>query len=96
MSPAREPAPIPPGGGPGDAPADGRPGDAPAAVIAAGATAQAPAENFPVALRLLPARYRRHLMAVYGFARTVMTSATSRCPPHPRSGCGCSTSSRTT
>jgi squalene synthase HpnC len=28
-------------------------------------------ENFPVALRLLPARYRRHLMAVYGFARTV-------------------------
>jgi len=27
-------------------------------------------ENFPVALRLLPARYRRHLMAVYGFART--------------------------
>ena len=28
-------------------------------------------ENFPVALRLLPARYRRHLMAVYGYARTV-------------------------
>jgi squalene synthase HpnC len=27
-------------------------------------------ENFPVALRLLPVRYRRHLMAVYGFART--------------------------
>jgi squalene synthase HpnC len=26
-------------------------------------------ENFPVALRLLPARRRRHLMAVYGFAR---------------------------
>jgi squalene synthase HpnC len=71
VSPAREPAPIPPGGGPGDAPADGRPGDAPAAVIAAGATAQAAAENFPVALRLLPARYRRHLMAVYRFARTV-------------------------
>jgi squalene synthase HpnC len=71
VSPAREPAPIPPGSGPGDAPADGRPGDAPAAVIAAGATAQAAAENFPVALRLLPARYRRHLMAVYRFARTV-------------------------
>jgi squalene synthase HpnC len=31
--------------------------------------AQAPAENFPVALRILPARYRRHLMALYGFAR---------------------------
>ena len=28
-------------------------------------------ENFPVALRLLPARRRVHLMAVYGFARTV-------------------------
>lgn len=33
--------------------------------------AKASAENFPVALRLLPARYRRHLMAVYVFARTV-------------------------
>ncbi|GII29057.1 squalene synthase HpnC [Planotetraspora mira] len=28
-------------------------------------------ENFPVASRLLPARYRRHLIAVYGFARRV-------------------------
>jgi squalene synthase HpnC len=27
-------------------------------------------ENFPVALRLLPRRYREHLMAVYVFART--------------------------
>jgi squalene synthase HpnC len=32
---------------------------------------QAAGENFPVALRLLPARHREHLMAVYGFARTV-------------------------
>ena len=32
---------------------------------------QAAGENFPVALRLVPARRRRHLMAVYGFARTV-------------------------
>src|SRR5262249_2317262 len=32
---------------------------------------QAAAENFPVALRVLPARYRWHLMAVYRFARTV-------------------------
>ncbi len=32
---------------------------------------QAAGENFPVALRLLPARRRQHLMAVYGFARTV-------------------------
>jgi squalene synthase HpnC len=28
-------------------------------------------ENFPVALRVLPNRYRTHLEAVYGFARTV-------------------------
>src|ERR1700761_2170233 len=29
------------------------------------------AENFPVALRILPRRFREHLEAVYGFARTV-------------------------
>jgi squalene synthase HpnC len=29
------------------------------------------AENFPVALRVLPARFRTHLIAVYAFARTV-------------------------
>jgi squalene synthase HpnC len=34
------------------------------------APAKAGGENFPVALRLLPARHRRHLMAVYAFART--------------------------
>ncbi len=28
-------------------------------------------ENFPVALRLLPARHRRHLTALYGYARLV-------------------------
>ncbi len=39
--------------------------------IGAAAAAQAGAENFPVALRLLPARYRGHLSAVYGFARAV-------------------------
>ena len=33
--------------------------------------AKAAGENFPVALRLLPSRHRRHLMAVYLFARTV-------------------------
>jgi squalene synthase HpnC len=32
---------------------------------------KAAAENFPVALRLLPRRHRDHLMAVYTFARTV-------------------------
>jgi squalene synthase HpnC len=34
-------------------------------------SARATGENFPVALRILPARYRRHLMAVYRFARFV-------------------------
>jgi squalene synthase HpnC len=41
-----------------------------AVAITARAGAQAPAENFPVALRLLPRRYRGHLAAVYGFARS--------------------------
>jgi squalene synthase HpnC len=41
-----------------------------AAAITAQAGAQAPAENFPVALRFLPRRYRGHLAAVYGFARS--------------------------
>lgn len=39
--------------------------------ISATAAAQAADENFPVALRVLPGRYRRHLSAVYNFARTV-------------------------
>jgi squalene synthase HpnC len=46
-------------------------GSAAAVAIGAAAAAQAGAENFPVALRVLPRRYRRHLAAVYGFARTV-------------------------
>ena len=41
-----------------------------AKVITSQAAAQAAGENFPVALRMLPARYRRHLAAVYGFARS--------------------------
>jgi squalene synthase HpnC len=32
-------------------------------------TARADTENFPVALRILSAEQRRHLMAIYGFAR---------------------------
>ncbi len=42
----------------------------PARVITSQAGAKAAGENFPVALRMLPARYRRHLLAVYGFARS--------------------------
>jgi len=51
------------------APAGSLAGDGPG--IAAAMTTRATGENFPVALRLLPARHRAHLMAVYGFARTV-------------------------
>jgi squalene synthase HpnC len=42
-----------------------------ATVIMAQAGAKASTENFPVALRFLPRRYRGHLAAVYGFARSV-------------------------
>jgi squalene synthase HpnC len=34
-------------------------------------TEKAGQENFPVAARVLPARHRRHLLAVYGYARLV-------------------------
>jgi squalene synthase HpnC len=44
---------------------------APASADSAALAAKAAAENFPVALRLLPRQYRGHLMAVYNFARTV-------------------------
>src|ERR1700735_1224064 len=40
-----------------------------AAAVADARAAKASGENFPVALRLLPARQRQYLMAVYGFAR---------------------------
>jgi squalene synthase HpnC len=38
--------------------------------IVSRAASQAAGENFPVSLRLLPGRHRRHLAAVYGFARS--------------------------
>ena len=41
-----------------------------ARAIGAQAAGQAAGENFPVALRMLPRRYRQHLVAVYGFARS--------------------------
>src|SRR6266568_4494744 len=46
---------------------------------------RASGENFPVALRMLPARYRKHLMAVYGFARTT-DDIGDRAPPDQRLG----------
>jgi squalene synthase HpnC len=39
-------------------------------MISSQAAGQAADENFPVALRMLPRRYRLHLTAVYGFARS--------------------------
>lgn len=40
-------------------------------ICAGGLSHKAAAENFPVAIRVLPGRYRRHLSAVYDFARVV-------------------------
>ena len=45
------------------------PGIAVASEVSLAVAAKAAAENFPVALRVLPKRYRRHLTALYGFAR---------------------------
>ena len=41
------------------------------ASISLAVAAKASAENFPVALRVLPRRWRAHLTALYGFARLV-------------------------
>jgi squalene synthase HpnC len=57
-----------------------------AGVTPAGAMAdKAAAENFPVALRMLPRRHREHLMAVYTFARTV-DDIGDEAPPDQRLG----------
>lgn len=50
------------------------------AAVAASAPAQARGENFPVALRVLPARYRRHLTALYTFARLTDDIGDEACP----------------
>jgi squalene synthase HpnC len=50
---------------------------------AARAVSQASRENFPVALRVLPRRYRQHLLAVYAYARTV-DDAGDLAPPGER------------
>jgi squalene synthase HpnC len=56
-----------------------------AEAIGSAAAAQASGENFPVALRLLPGRYRRRLAAVYGFARAVDDMG-DEAPPGERAG----------
>ncbi len=68
--PARQAAPA---ASAASAVAEGMPspaGTLPAAMAAEAVAAKAAYENFPVALRMLPRRYREHLMAVYVFART--------------------------
>jgi squalene synthase HpnC len=65
-------------------PESARPGP-PLPEEAGAVAAKAADENFPVALRLLPARYRRHLMAVYVYARTV-DDIGDRAPVADRSG----------
>jgi squalene synthase HpnC len=62
-----------------------RPASTSAALIEVAAAGQAGAENFPVALRLLPRRYRRHLAAIYGFARTADDMG-DEAPPAERLG----------
>jgi squalene synthase HpnC len=58
-------------------------GNGDAAAVAEAMAARAGGENFPVALRLLPARRRQHLMAVYGFAR-MTDDIGDRAPPQDR------------
>src|SRR5512146_1292121 len=47
---------------------DAAPADAPSARTV---MRRAGGENFPVAMRILPRSLRRHLLAIYGFARLV-------------------------
>jgi squalene synthase HpnC len=54
-----------------DTTATPEPGIAVAAQVSLAVAAKASAENFPVALRILPRRYRVNLTALYGFARLV-------------------------
>jgi squalene synthase HpnC len=49
----------------------GEAGKSIAAQVSLAVAAKASAENFPVALRVLPKRWRAHLSALYGFARLV-------------------------
>jgi squalene synthase HpnC len=60
-------------------------GPQPAVTPPGAMAAKAGAENFPVALRMLPRRYRDHLMAVYTFARTV-DDIGDEAPPDQRPG----------
>ena len=67
-----------------------------AAEVSLAVAAKAAAENFPVALRILPRRYRAHLTALYGFARLVSDRSPrlSRQLVVPGSGAPCAELSR--
>jgi squalene synthase HpnC len=85
----RRSAVLPADAAPGQAPVPGsNPADLQTSPESPAATPQAVAakaasENFPVALRMLPRTYRRHLMAVYVFARTT-DDIGDRAPPAQR------------
>ncbi len=55
-----------------------------AAQVSLAVAAKASAENFPVALRVLPKRWRAHLTALYGFARLTDDIGDEPLPGLPR------------
>ena len=55
-----------------------------AARVSLAVAAKASAENFPVALRVLPKRWRAHLTALYGFARLTDDIGDEPLPGMPR------------
>jgi squalene synthase HpnC len=55
-----------------------------AARVSLAVAAKASAENFPVALRVLPRRWRAHLTALYGFARLTDDIGDEPLPGMPR------------
>src|ERR1700761_3176187 len=55
-----------------------------AAQVSLAVAAKASAENFPVALRVLPKRWRAHLTALYGFARLTDDIGDEPLPGMPR------------
>jgi squalene synthase HpnC len=62
----------------------GESGGAIAAQVSLAVAAKASAENFPVALRVLPKRWRAHLTALYGFARLTDDLGDEPLPGVPR------------
>src|SRR6201999_524784 len=57
-----------------------------AAQVSLAVAAKASAENFPVALRVLPRRWQAHLTALYGFARLTEDIGDEPLPARPEGG----------